>query len=100
MDSSMDKNEESAILRAAHGQHYAKILMLFRISVSGKMHDIAFIQDYNPIPDSILNEDDHDIHRIPTNPSWGYFKICVPRGVCLCSLHHQYRQQPTQTVFY
>src|SRR5260221_11855521 len=55
------KREESAILRAAHGQHYAKILMLFSISVSGKMHDIIFIQDYDCIPDLMLNKDDHDV---------------------------------------
>ncbi len=62
------KHEESAILRAAHGQHYAKILMLFSISVSGKMHDIIFIQDYDCIPDLMLNKDDHDV---------GFQQICL-----------------------
>ncbi len=52
---------ESAILKAPHGQCYAKILMLFKISVSDKTHDIALIQDYNPIPDYMLNEDDCNV---------------------------------------
>ena len=62
------KREESAILRAAHGQRYAKILMLFSISVSGKMHDVVFIQDYDCIPNSMLNEDDRDV---------GFQQICL-----------------------
>src|SRR5260370_3346256 len=52
---------ESAILKAPHGQRYAKILMLFKISVLDKTHNIALIQDYNPIPDYMLNEDDHNV---------------------------------------
>src|SRR5260370_41455024 len=52
---------ESAILKAPHGQRYAKILMLFKISVSDKTHDITLIQDYNPISDYMLNEDDRDV---------------------------------------
>ena len=52
---------ESAILKAPHGQCYAKILMLFRISVLDKTHNIALIQDYDPIPDYMLNEDDHNV---------------------------------------
>ena len=62
------KCEESAILRAANGQCYVKILMLFSISVLGKMHDIAFIQDYDPIPNSMLNEDDCDV---------GFQQVCL-----------------------
>src|SRR5260370_29344623 len=55
------KCKELAILKAPHGECYAKVLMLFRISVSGKVHDVIFIQDYNLIPDSMLNEDDHNV---------------------------------------
>ncbi len=62
------KHEKSAILRAAHGQRYAKILMLFSILVSGKMHDIIFIQDYDCIPDSMLNKDDCNV---------GFQQICL-----------------------
>src|SRR6266478_1945059 len=52
---------ESAILKAPHGQCYAKILMLFKISVLDKTHDITLIQDYDPIPDYMLNEDDCNV---------------------------------------
>src|SRR5260370_29284430 len=55
------KCTESAILKAPHGQCYAKILMLFRISVSDKTHDIVLIQVYDPISNYMLNEDDHNI---------------------------------------
>ncbi len=62
------KCKESAILRAAHGQCYAKILMLFSILVSGKMHNVIFIQDYDHIPNLMLNKDDHDV---------GFQQICL-----------------------
>ena len=62
------KCEESAILRAAHGQCNAKILMLFSISVSGKMYNIVFIQDYDCIPNSMLNKDDRNV---------GFQQICL-----------------------
>ena len=48
------------ILKSIEGQSYAKIHLLFKISISNTTYDIAFIQDYSAVPSSMLSEDDGD----------------------------------------
>src|ERR1700677_2292148 len=52
--------EESVILKNSEGQSYARLHLLFTVSISNTTHDIAFIHDYSAVPPSLLSEDDHD----------------------------------------
>ncbi len=54
------KQEESVILKGIHGQSYAKVHLLFKVSISSTTYDVAFIQDYSVVPHSMVCEDDHD----------------------------------------
>src|SRR5258708_20740658 len=54
------KQEESVILKSIHGQSYTKVHLLFKVSISSTMYDMAFIQYYSVVPCSMVCEDDHD----------------------------------------
>src|SRR5260370_20086087 len=54
------RQEELAILKSIEGQSYAKVHLLFKVSISNTPYDIAFIQDYSAVPPSMLSEDDSD----------------------------------------
>src|SRR5258708_17258134 len=43
---------------ASHNLSYAKLLLMFKISVSGEEHDIVFIQDYAVASPADMSEDD------------------------------------------
>ena len=54
------KWEESVILKSTQGQLYARVHLLFQLSISGTTYEVAFIQDYSAVPHSMLSEDDQD----------------------------------------
>jgi len=51
---------ELVILKSIEGQLYAKVHILFKVSISNTTYDITFIQDYSAVPSSMLSEDDGD----------------------------------------
>jgi hypothetical protein len=53
------KWEESVIFKNHHVYAFAKVHLLFKVSILGTEYDIAFIQDYSIVP-PILSEDDLD----------------------------------------
>ena len=54
------KREESVILKSTQGQLYAKVHLLFQLSILGTTYKATFIQDYSAVPHSMLSEDNQD----------------------------------------
>ena len=54
------RQEKSVILKNSEGQSYARLHLLFMVSISNTTHDVAFIHNYSAVPPSLLSEDDHD----------------------------------------
>src|SRR6266436_6876716 len=55
------KCTDSVLVQQRDGSHnlgYAKLLLMFKISVSGEEHDIVFIQDYAVASPADMSEDD------------------------------------------
>jgi hypothetical protein len=55
------KQEGSVLLKSASGYGYAKILLLFKVYIGDQQHNVAFIQNYSPVPPENYRDDDHAI---------------------------------------